>query len=50
MIAITPRQHVPLWLSAAALAGGVAAGLLITVAILLVSGVGLGDIWQEFVV
>ncbi|MFC3231425.1 ABC transporter permease [Marinibaculum pumilum] len=50
MIAITPRQDVPLWRSAAALAGGVAAGLLVTIAILVSAGVGLGDIWQEFVV
>jgi simple sugar transport system permease protein len=44
------RQHVPLWQQAAILAGGLIVGLLTAVVVLLLSGVGFADLYDEFVV
>lgn len=49
-IYLVPRQQVPLWMRAATFVGGIALGLLISFGILVVSGVGPGQIINEFVV
>ncbi|WP_238313917.1 ABC transporter permease [Methylobacterium organophilum] len=49
-LAVEIRQHAPGWLQAAALSGGLLAGLACAAAILMASGVGLSELAQEFVV
>lgn len=44
------REDMPAWQQAIAVIGGFLVGLVISVAILVVSGVGLSDLWNEFVV
>ena len=46
---LLPRQHSSAWLQAATLAGGIALGLLLATAILMLSGVSFKAIIQEFV-
>jgi simple sugar transport system permease protein len=44
------RQHAPGWYEGLVLAGGLALGMVLAIAILLACGVGLSDLIQEFVV
>lgn len=44
------RDHMPFWQQSVAVAAGFAVGLIVSVVILMISGVGLADLWNEFVV
>ncbi len=44
------RDHMPLWQQMLVVGSGVAAGLFISVCVLMTSGVGLSALWNEFVV
>ena len=44
------RQNVPLWQQVAILAGGLATGLIAAIVVLMISGVGLRALYDEFVV
>ena len=46
---LLPRQHTPVWLSVLSLAGGIALGLVLAIAILMANGVSLEGIVNEFI-
>lgn len=48
-VSIESRQNAAGWYQAAVLAGGVAAGLVVSVLILMASGIGLADLANEFI-
>ena len=48
--ALEIRQNVPRWQQGAILAGGLIAGLIAAIVVLMISGVGLADLYDEFVV
>ena len=48
-ISLVPRQHTPVWLSIASLAGGIGLGLLLAVLVLLANGVDFKGIINEFI-
>ena len=48
-LSLVPRQHTPLWLSAASLCGGIGLGLFLATLVLLLNGVDFKGIINEFV-
>jgi simple sugar transport system permease protein len=48
-LVLLPRQHIPLWLSVLTLSAGIVLGLLLATGVLLVSGVAVKGIVNEFI-